>query len=46
MEKGAGTIILDAIIVNSKLRRSLVITKGKKVKWCGIPIMVALVEEM
>ena len=39
-------IIIDAIIVNSKLRRVLVITKGEKVKWYSIPKIVALVEEM
>ena len=44
MEKGADTITVDAIIVKSKLRRVLVIAKREKVKYCGISIMVTLVE--
>jgi len=46
MGKGSGTIMLDPIIVNIKLRRVLVIIKREKTKWCIIPIMGVLIEEM
>ena len=39
---GKGAVVIG----NSKLRRTSVIAKRKKVKWCGIPIMIVLVEEM
>ena len=34
------------IIGNGKLRRSLVIVKREKVTWCGISIIIVLVEEV
>ena len=46
MGKGVGTITIDDIIVNNKLRRALVITKREKMKCCRIPIKVALIEEI